>query len=69
MLLRIRLYKGLVGGSEKSPMPPSASVDDAETFSQRVAYGLRNICRCGTYSRIRQAVKAAAQKMQPGQSG
>ena len=24
---------------------------------------LRNICRCGTYSRIRQAVKAAAQKM------
>jgi isoquinoline 1-oxidoreductase subunit alpha len=24
---------------------------------------LRNICRCGTYSRIRQAVKAAAQEM------
>ena len=25
--------------------------------------GIRNICRCGTYSRIRQAVKAAAQEM------
>ncbi len=24
---------------------------------------LRNVCRCGTYPRIRQAVKAAAQKM------
>ena len=27
---------------------------------------LRNICRCGTYSRIRQAVTAAAQKMHAG---
>lgn len=26
---------------------------------------IRNVCRCGTYSRIREAIKAGAQKMSP----
>jgi isoquinoline 1-oxidoreductase alpha subunit len=35
----------------KNPHPTDADIDDAMTG---------NICRCGTYSRIREAIKLAA---------
>jgi len=38
---------------KKKPQPSDADIDDAMT----------NICRCGTYARIRAAIHAAAKKM------
>ena len=37
------------------PMPTDADIDDAMSG---------NLCRCGTYPRIRAAIKTAATKMQ-----
>ena len=41
------------------PRPTDADIDDAMT----------NICRCGTYNRVRAAIKAAAQGGDPKQAG
>jgi len=41
------------------PRPSDADIDDAMT----------NICRCGTYNRVRAAIKAAAQGGDPKQAG
>ena len=35
----------------------------AATITEADLDGIRNICRCGTYTRIREAVKAGAAKM------
>jgi isoquinoline 1-oxidoreductase subunit alpha len=42
----------------KNPNPSDADIDDAMT----------NICRCGTYARIRPAIHAAAKMMKPGKA-
>ena len=39
---------------QKNPKPTDAQIDDAMTG---------NICRCGTYFRIRKAIHRAAQEM------
>ena len=41
------------------PRPTDADIDDAMT----------NICRCGTYNRVRAAIKAAAHGGDPKQAG
>ena len=37
--------------------------DEGREVSEADLDGIRNVCRCGTYSRIREAIKAGAQRM------
>ena len=38
--------------------------ENPEPTDEEINYGMWNICRCGTYNRIREAVKTAAKELQ-----
>jgi isoquinoline 1-oxidoreductase alpha subunit len=40
---------------------------DGSPTEREIEDALRNLCRCGTYGRIRRAVKAAAERLEAGE--